>query len=312
MVEYDETDTQQELLYPIQVVSQRSGLSADVIRVWERRYQAVRPARSPSNQRLYSENDISRLALLRTATTRGRRISSIADLSNRQLAQLLADDEPSTTSIMPAQINSQERIEDCLNAILTMQPNALEKHLSSASLALGTLAFMNKIVSPLMQYIGDMWRQGNIRTCQEHMATAHLRSFLGQQIIHANTATHAPRIIISTPPNQTHELGALMSAVTAAMAGWNVIYLGSLAPIEEIAFAADIKDAKAVALGISYPNDDATLTKHLKQLRTLLPKHVAIIVGGPTLDRYRDALEAINAKAMDDLLQFSYYLDQLR
>ena len=41
--------------YPLGVVVRLTGLSADVIRVWERRYSVVSPDRTGSRRRLYSE-----------------------------------------------------------------------------------------------------------------------------------------------------------------------------------------------------------------------------------------------------------------
>ncbi|MDH3428172.1 MAG: MerR family transcriptional regulator, partial [Gemmatimonadota bacterium] len=78
--------------HPIQVVSHRTGLSADVLRAWERRYGAVRPDRSASRRRLYSDRDIERLILLRRATKAGRTIGQIATLPDDRLRQLVASD----------------------------------------------------------------------------------------------------------------------------------------------------------------------------------------------------------------------------
>jgi len=57
--------------HPIQVVARRTGLSADVIRVWERRYSVVNPKRASNSRRLYSDEDVEKLNLLRRATSAG-------------------------------------------------------------------------------------------------------------------------------------------------------------------------------------------------------------------------------------------------
>ncbi|MBT8386872.1 MAG: MerR family transcriptional regulator, partial [Ignavibacteria bacterium] len=64
--------------YPIKVVSQMTGLSAFVIRAWEKRYDAVTPARTETNRRLYSEDDIEKLRLLNEAVNKGHNIGGIA------------------------------------------------------------------------------------------------------------------------------------------------------------------------------------------------------------------------------------------
>src|ERR687895_1311192 len=79
--------------HPIGVVAERTGLSPDLLRVWERRYRAVEPSRSLDGQRAYSDGDIERLRLLRLATAAGRSISQVATLGTEELARLVHEDE---------------------------------------------------------------------------------------------------------------------------------------------------------------------------------------------------------------------------
>ena len=79
-------------VHPVRVVAQRTGLSPDVLRAWERRYQAVRPVRTAGGQRLYTSADIERLALLHQATRTGRQIHQLTPLDNAALPQLIAAD----------------------------------------------------------------------------------------------------------------------------------------------------------------------------------------------------------------------------
>ena len=50
--------------YPMRVVTRLTGLTADTIRVWERRYGAVRPERTQGNVRRYSSSEIRRLSTM--------------------------------------------------------------------------------------------------------------------------------------------------------------------------------------------------------------------------------------------------------
>src|SRR5918992_6378453 len=79
--------------HPIGVVSERTGLSPDLLRVWERRYRAVEPSRATDGQRLYSDSDVERLRLLRLATLAGRSIRQVAQLATEELTQLVREDE---------------------------------------------------------------------------------------------------------------------------------------------------------------------------------------------------------------------------
>ena len=72
---------------PMRLVERRTGLGADLLRAWERRYGAVHPARSAGGQRLYRDADIERLLLLKRLTEEGHSIGTIAA---RSLAGLIA------------------------------------------------------------------------------------------------------------------------------------------------------------------------------------------------------------------------------
>jgi len=76
--------------YPIRIAAKRSGLTPHVIRAWEKRHQATEPKRTGTNRRLYSEEDVERLSLLRAAIGEGHRIGNIATLPSGELRRLLA------------------------------------------------------------------------------------------------------------------------------------------------------------------------------------------------------------------------------
>ena len=80
-----------EEVFGMGAVVHRTGLTAQGIRMWEKRYDAVVPKRNETNRRLYSRNDVERLALMKQLTDSGHSISSIANLELSQLQDLLAD-----------------------------------------------------------------------------------------------------------------------------------------------------------------------------------------------------------------------------
>ena len=79
--------------HPIRVVARRTGLTPHVIRAWEKRYGAVTPHRTETNRRLYSQEDVERLTLLRRSTLLGRSIGQIAKMSTEELRRLVGEDE---------------------------------------------------------------------------------------------------------------------------------------------------------------------------------------------------------------------------
>lgn len=317
----------EQLMDTIQGAADKSGLTPDAIRVWERRYQAVVPQRTASNQRLYAPSDIARLTLLKQLTDVGRRISSLAHLSTEALASLLKSEQDNEAKRLEASAVAFDQLSDafyhstsaaephltrCLDAVLQLDTQNLDIALQEGLVGLGSVAFLTRLLEPLMQQVGDLWRSGEVRTCQEHFASAHIRSFLGRLMLEASADSKGPRILVATPPDYLHEIGAAMAAVMASLSGWNVIYLGPNVPLEEILFAAESKAVRAVALSITYPCDDPRTPGFLKQLATLLPDSIAVLVGGTSASRYREVLRSVNAEEVGSLEIFSQRLDALR
>ena len=71
--------------YNIGAASRLTGVSREKIRIWERRYGAVEPARDDANLRKYSQQDVDRLILIRRLVDSGQAVSNVANLSLDEL-----------------------------------------------------------------------------------------------------------------------------------------------------------------------------------------------------------------------------------
>lgn len=299
--------------HPIQVVARRTGLGADVIRVWERRYAAVEPTRDAAGRRLYSDDDVDRLLLLRRATEGGRRIGDVAHLDAAQLARLVAEDKESAGGAKTTGgAASPAHLDVCLAAVEAVSPADLESALQRASVALSTPALLDQVLVPLLKEIGERYRHGGLRVSHEHAASAVVRTFLAQLVASHRIPERAPVLVLATPAGQRHELGALMAGVSAAAEGWKVIYLGPDLPAEEIAYAAIETKSSAVALSVVYPPDDPRIEDELRRLRRALPSDVVLFIGGLGAEGYKRVLKEIGAVPASDLYEFRRQLDQLR
>lgn len=310
--------SQDEPRHPIQVVARRTGLTADVIRAWERRHGAVAPRRSPTSRRLYSDTEVERLLLLRRATMLGRRIGDVAKLASTDLAGLVeADEAASTSTPQPRRQTAEDPLAQghlgaCLDAVRALDAARLESILSSAALVLSSTVLIEQVVVPLMRSVGDGWREGSIRVSQEHLATVLVRSLLSTLRATLGRSNQGPDVVVTTPTGQLHELGALVAAVTAASAGWRVTYLGPSLPADEIAAAAAQRKARAVALSIVHPPDDPRLEDELRELRRRLPKETVLLVGGAAAPAYARVLREAGALRVDDMPALRSELEALR
>lgn len=278
--------------FPMRVVTRMTGLSADVVRVWERRYAAITPDRTDGNARRYSSADIERLTLLRDAIAAGHAISAVAHLPNARLRALAA--QPESADPSPS-------LERYLDAITRLDLPRAEAILARASQLLGPRAMVLELVLPLLRTVGDRWHAGALSVAEEHAVSAQVRAHLATLIRTTPVPDGAPRIVIGTPPGQRHEMGAQMAAVLASSRGLSPIYLGPDVPFEEIRDACDRSGAKIAALSILVvPDDAAARRRELKGLEALA-KTLEVWVGAPS---GHPALGVEGVRPMADFLVF--------
>lgn len=308
------------ITYPIKAVSNLTGLSIHVIRAWEKRYNVVVPERTETNRRVYSSKDVEKLKLLHLASEKGYAISSIAALSIFDLKSIVfgEGDEENPSNISRGDeehkvfFENNKYLKNCVEAVKNLNPHELERVLYKALIDYPQIKFIDKIVSPLLELIGDMWKTGEIRILHEHISTAVIRKFLTTLIDNNSATSNAPSILIATPKGQLHELGALLVGVIASSDGWNVTYMGPDLPGEEIAAAIEKLKPKIVALSIVYPSDDFTLDKEMLKLQKLLDKNSLIIAGGRSAVSYSDVLKKMGAKIITDIDNFREELENNR
>ena len=274
--------------HPIGVVSARTGLAPEVIRVWERRYGAVHPMRDTSGARLYSDEEVERLRLLARATGSGRRIGRVARLDSRALREMVEEDEAArgrsgraaapTGSGDPAAAVTRS-----LDFVRSLDGEALERHLQRQAVLLGLPAFLEHVIGPLFHAVGEEWHAGRLRVAQEHLASSVARSLLARLIGSSTDGEARPRIVVATPSGERHEIGALMVAALSHAEGWRVAYLGPDLPPREIVDAALDTEARAVALSLVY-REGGDLSDQIGTIRRGLPVRMDVLVGGPAVE----------------------------
>lgn len=262
-------------------------MSSHVIRVWEKRYGAVRPARAANNRRLYTEKDVERLKLLRQAADAGHSISQIATAPISELERLLGE---SWRGLRPGQsrgeLEERELIAAALMSVADMNTLRFQDVLDRAAIELGTPAVLTKFVAPLAREMGTRWRGGEVRVAQEHFATNLLKVFLNVFARPFAINEHSPHLLLATPSGQHHELGAMLAGAAARSVGWLVTYLGPSLPAEELLRADRAIEPTALGLSLVFPPNDKSLRADLRKLDRWLPRHRVCLLGGEAAPDY--------------------------
>jgi DNA-binding transcriptional MerR regulator len=279
--------------FPMRVVTRMTGLSADVVRVWERRYAAITPDRTDGNARRYSSADIERLTCLRDAVAAGHSISAIANLPDAAL-RALAQPANAATETNPT-------LGPYLEAIERLDMPRAEAILARASQLLGPRQVVHELVIPLLREVGERWHAGDLSIAQEHAVSAQVRAHLATLVRNTALPTGAPRMIFATPPGHRHEMGALMAAVLASSRGVSPVYLGPDVPFEELALACKRARAEVVVLSVLLEKSDPLERRREVKGLEALSRDVEVWLGAPA---GHPALEASGIRPMNDFLAF--------
>jgi DNA-binding transcriptional MerR regulator len=263
------SDANAETTYPLGAVSRLTGLSAEVLRAWERRYGAVQPARTPGGTRRYRAQDLERLRLLKAAVDAGHRIGDVASLEDAELARRVERKREA----------GDDYIKQVLAALLQFNAPEVQRLLAIQLSALGPVRFASDYVVPLLREIGERWANGSLPIASEHIASGFLRSMLGSALRPDVASLMGRRIVFATLAGERHELGLQMAALTAMGAGATPIYLGTELPIEELLLAVERTNASALALSFA-TIDGAGTARTVGALRAELAPDVQLWIGG--------------------------------
>ena len=292
-------------LHPVRVVVQRTGLSPDVLRAWERRYGAVEPVRTAGGQRLYTTADVERLALLHDAARSGRQIGRLVALDDAALRDLIAADRresPPAATLSP--VEAERHIGEAYAAVEAMDPARLDLELRQAALALGAATALSGVLAPLLERVGLGWQQGRLSVGHEHAASAVVRRFLDWISAAAGPGAGAPTIGLATLEGERHEFGAMLAMAAALANGWSALYFGPEMPVRDLAAAAAGRGLTAIGLSVVYVDDPGRVAEAVRRVREALPADVALVVGGSGAARIRERLAAPEVRVVEDLESF--------
>lgn len=273
----------------IAAVERDTGLSKDLLRVWERRYGFPQPRRDATGVRLYPAEQMQRLRDIKRLLDAGQRPHQVVGLPAAELQRRLAQLQAHAA---PRGARAVEDFEALLQPLLENDAAALAAALQSELLRRGLGAYVQEVLAPLIHQVGLMWSEGRLRIHEEHLFSEvvqqQLRRAIGMLPVDADAR---PRVLLSTLPGEEHGLGLLMVQALLSLENCPCVSLGLQTPVAELVEAAQRQGADVVALSCSSYARSSGLVQDLARLREILPAGVALWVGGgaPMLRRLRPA-----------------------
>ncbi len=241
-------------------LSRRTGVRADTLRAWERRYGLLRPERTEGGFRLYGSADEARVRAMRARIEAGVSAAEAARLtvSSAPAAEAAGDGvtegEPLTASADALRVALEAFDDSGANAVL-------DEALSRVTLE--TVA--EGVVLPTMRQIGNRWESGEISVAQEHFATGVIRGRLLSVARNWGAGT-GPLALLACPPGESHDLGLISFGLVLHSRGWRITYLGPDTPIDTVSQAVGDLHPDAIVLAALDPAPFESAAQELSAL----------------------------------------------
>jgi DNA-binding transcriptional MerR regulator/methylmalonyl-CoA mutase cobalamin-binding subunit len=272
----------------ISAVERDTGLSKDVLRMWERRYGFPKPGRDDNGERQYSTADVGKLRAMKRLMDVGLRPGKIIALSLSELNSMADARAPARRDELAP---SLER--DVLTMLQTHDVVALQSTMTSLLMRQGLTRFVLDTITPLNRAVGDAWMRGDLQVFEEHLYTEQLQVALRAAINAFPRQTGMPRMLLTTFPAEHHGLGLLMVEAIMVPEGVQCISLGPQTPLEDVRRAAIAHKVHIVALSFSAAFPLRQATDGLSTLRRELPAQVTLWAGGEMTRRVRKTLPGV-------------------
>jgi methylmalonyl-CoA mutase cobalamin-binding subunit len=278
----------QGLALDISGTERETGISKDLLRMWERRYGFPKPMRDGNGERRYSAPEVAKLRAIKRLMDTGIRPGKIVLCTIEDLNLLGGGDrELSDLPLVPVIVS------ETFSLLQRHDAPGLRRVLADLLMRQGLQRFVLDTIAPLNRTVGEGWMRGELQIFEEHLYTEQLQVVLRTAINTFPRQAGTPRVLLTTFPGERHSVGLLMVEALLVPEGAQCIVLGVQTPPDDVRRAALAHDADIVALSFSGAYPPRQAIGELTALRRDLPRRRAIWAGGGMTGRLRRPLAGV-------------------
>ena len=254
--------------YNLGTVLRETGINADTLRAWERRYNLPEPERTDGGHRLYSERDVEIIKWLLRQQEDGVRISQAVKLWRSKMEA--GEDPLFEKPVLKEEVADQSQLDafrrKWVDACIAFDETQAEQVANDAFTRFSPETAFLEIFLPSIREIGELWYQGKVTVQQEHFASALIMRRLDALITTSPPPTRPEKMIIACPPKEEHTLSALLLTLFLRRRGFHVVYLGTNVPFEEFKETVDTIRPNLVLFTAQQLTTAATLEQTIRAL----------------------------------------------
>jgi MerR family transcriptional regulator, light-induced transcriptional regulator len=285
--------------FTIKDLENLSGIKAHTIRIWEQRYSLLKPSRTDTNIRYYSNDELKKVLNIALLNKYGFKISHIDKMNEAEMKEKLL-------SLNQAQAQQERVVNDLIQHMVDLETEKFEEVLDNYILARGIERTIPQIIFPYLEKIGILWLTNHINPGQEHLVTNIIRQKLIVGIEGTNTVLKANKtVLLFLPEGEYHELGLLFMYYLLKSRGVTVIYLGCSVPLVDVEYVVKLKKPDYIYSHLTTVGQNFNFDKFILNI-TKKFSSVPIIISGQLTQTYEKKLHPpINfKKSFAEVMEF--------
>ena len=258
-----------------------SGIKAHTIRIWEKRYSLLKPQRTDTNIRYYSNQNLQKLLNIVLLNKNNFKISKIAEMSDEAIV-LNARELAFKVAVNDEAINSFKLSMFQFDKVLFN--NTYNKLLHKKTFR----EIFKDVFMPFLEHIGLLWQTDTLLPAHEHF----ISNLISQKIqintekLQYNVTNTRKTYVLFLPENEIHELGLLYLNYELVLRGNQTIYLGQSLPLNNLNYFFDGNQEVCFITSMTVQPYDDKIADYFSEIDDILKnsKHALIAIGRKTAD----------------------------
>jgi MerR family transcriptional regulator, light-induced transcriptional regulator len=289
-------------------VAKLTGLSKDVIRVWERRFGLLKPTRGANRYRNYSDEDVALLKFLKEQLDAGGSIGELAKLGREELLGRARAAAPRVSFVD----NTFSRLlGELLSTLNPFNRVTFEKRLNGAVAVVPFEEALHGILLPLQEQVGQLWHEAQIDVAIEHYVTKHIQQKIFSAMNQLPVAEFGAKVVVACPPGEEHDIAALTVAYRCRIRGCRVYYLGANVPVASLTNLCGKVQPDLTIMSFPVALSDDQATELVQALADEVSPVSNLAVGGHGAIAMRHLFVKSNIKIVEDFADLDSKLDRL-
>lgn len=285
--------------FTIKDLENLSGIKAHTIRIWEQRYSFLKPNRTDTNIRYYTNDELKTVLNISLLNRYGYKISHIDRMSENEIKEKIL-------SLSQAQAQQERIINELIQYMVDMKLDAFETVLDNHIHSRGIEKTISQIIFPFLERIGILWVTNHINPAQEHLVSNLIRQKLIVGIDSADSRLSSDKtLLLYLPEGEHHELGLLFACYLLKSRGANILYLGANVPLKDLAYVVNLKKPNYLYTHLTTVAHNFNFDKYLSKFRILLP-NAELVVSGQVAQEYKKKAPALVQikKTLPEMMEF--------